>query len=159
MRLIDADRVDFSKVFIGSSDFAKDTRAAAYGVINNQPTAFDVNKIVEQIEDMMKPGKCRHKFCETITEEKCTAYPECADCISDRIVELIKSAMGQPDTAKNNSDFVRREDVMATVEHVCEQYNMYFDKDTDGKRSGSFGVDMPRAIMGIPAVVLEEKEA
>lgn len=28
MRLIDADKIDFGKVFIGASDFAKDTREA-----------------------------------------------------------------------------------------------------------------------------------
>lgn len=51
MRLIDADEIDFGKVFIGDSDFAKDTREAAQNLIDNQPTAYDVNKVVEQLED------------------------------------------------------------------------------------------------------------
>ena len=38
MRLIDADKVDFGKVFAGASDFAKDTREAAQSVIDAQPT-------------------------------------------------------------------------------------------------------------------------
>ena len=50
MRLIDADKIDFEKVFIGASDFAKDTREAAQKLIDEQPTAYDVDKVVEQIE-------------------------------------------------------------------------------------------------------------
>lgn len=38
MRLIDADKIDFSEVFIGSSDFAKDARMAAQMLIDKQPT-------------------------------------------------------------------------------------------------------------------------
>ena len=50
MRLIDADKIDFEKVFIGASDFAKDTREAAQKLIDNQPTAYDVDKVVERLE-------------------------------------------------------------------------------------------------------------
>ena len=50
MRLIDADKIDFEKVFIGASDFAKDTREAAQKLINEQPTAYDVDKVVEKLE-------------------------------------------------------------------------------------------------------------
>ena len=46
MRLIDADKIDFEKVFIGASDFAKDTREAAQKLIDEQPTAYDVDKVV-----------------------------------------------------------------------------------------------------------------
>ena len=38
MRLIDADKIDFNEVFKGASDFAKDTREAAHGLIDEQPT-------------------------------------------------------------------------------------------------------------------------
>ena len=47
MRLIDADKIDFGKVFIGASDFAKDTREAAQKLIDEQPTAYDVDKVAE----------------------------------------------------------------------------------------------------------------
>lgn len=50
MRLIDADKIDFREVFKGESDFAKDTREAAQELINNQPTAYDVDKVVEQLK-------------------------------------------------------------------------------------------------------------
>lgn len=54
MRLIDADKIDFEKVFIGASDFAKDTREAAQKLIDEQPTAYDVDKVVEQLEENAK---------------------------------------------------------------------------------------------------------
>ena len=50
MRLIDADKIDFGKVFIGASDFAKDTREAAQKLIDEQPTAYDVDKVVVWID-------------------------------------------------------------------------------------------------------------
>jgi hypothetical protein len=52
MRLIDADKIDFGKVFIGASDFAKDTREVAQKLIDEQPTAYDVDKVVKRLEDM-----------------------------------------------------------------------------------------------------------
>lgn len=54
MRLIDADKIDFEKVFIGASDFAKDTREAAQNLIDEQHTAYDVDKVVEQMEEYAK---------------------------------------------------------------------------------------------------------
>lgn len=51
MRLIDADKIDFGKVFIGASDFAKDTREAAQKLIDEQPIAYDVDKVVERLKE------------------------------------------------------------------------------------------------------------
>ena len=41
MRLIDAEKIDFSEVFEGQSDFAKDVREEAKTLIDKQPTAFE----------------------------------------------------------------------------------------------------------------------
>lgn len=49
-RLIDADKIDFNKVFVGASEFAQDTRNAAQMLIDNQPTAFDLDKVMEQLD-------------------------------------------------------------------------------------------------------------
>lgn len=49
-RLIDADKIDFNEVFVGASEFAQDTRNAAQMLIDNQSTAFDLDKVVEQLE-------------------------------------------------------------------------------------------------------------
>lgn len=50
MRLINADKINFNEVFVGASEFAQDTRNAAQMLINRQPTAYDVDKVVEQLE-------------------------------------------------------------------------------------------------------------
>lgn len=50
MRLIDADKIDFNEAFVGASEFAQDTRNAAQMLIDNQLTAFDVDKVVEQLD-------------------------------------------------------------------------------------------------------------
>lgn len=50
-RLIDANKIDFNEVFVGASEFAQDTRNAAQMLIDNQPTAFDLDKVMEQLED------------------------------------------------------------------------------------------------------------
>ena len=50
MRLIDADKIDFNEAFVGASEFAQDTRNAAQMLIDNQPTAFDLDKVVEQLD-------------------------------------------------------------------------------------------------------------
>ncbi len=54
MRLIDADKIDFSKVFGGHSEFAKDLIAAAQELIDIQPTAFDKEKVESQIQNAIE---------------------------------------------------------------------------------------------------------
>ena len=51
MRLIDADKIDFNEVFVGASKFAEDTRQAGKMLIDAQPTAYDVDKVIEEIEE------------------------------------------------------------------------------------------------------------
>ena len=53
MRLIDADKIDFNEVFVGASEFAQDTRNAAQMLIDNQPTAFDVDRVLGKMHDEM----------------------------------------------------------------------------------------------------------
>lgn len=50
MRLIDADKINFNEVFVGASELAQDTRYVAQILINRQPTAYDVDKVVEQLK-------------------------------------------------------------------------------------------------------------
>ena len=50
MRLIDADLINFEEVFGGKSDFAKDMREAAQGLIDRQPTVFDKEKVIEELK-------------------------------------------------------------------------------------------------------------
>lgn len=58
MRLIDADKIDFNEAFVGASEFAQDTRNAAQMLIDNQSTTFDVDKVVEQLEEYLFEKYC-----------------------------------------------------------------------------------------------------
>lgn len=46
MRLIDADKINFKEAIVGASDLAREMRAAAQALIDRQPTAYDVEKVV-----------------------------------------------------------------------------------------------------------------
>ncbi len=50
MRLIDADKINSKDVVMGNSEFAKDIRKAMQDLIDSQPTAYDMDKVTEQLE-------------------------------------------------------------------------------------------------------------
>lgn len=78
-RLIDADKIDFNEVFVGASEFAQDTRNAAQMLIDNQPTSFDVDEVVQQLE-MLIEDKCSELGDDWYT----------AECLNEA-VEIVKS--------------------------------------------------------------------
>jgi len=87
MRLIDADKIDFGKVFIGTSDFARDTREAAQKLIDEQPTAYDVDKVVERLETDTEIAHKRYIDCNSNTPTveyaiRGTQYQERRKCLN-----------------------------------------------------------------------------
>lgn len=50
MRLIDADSIEVKDVIGEDSEFANDVRKAMQILIDSQPTAYDVDKVIKQIE-------------------------------------------------------------------------------------------------------------
>ena len=87
MRLIDADEIDFSKAFGGKSGFAKDMQEAAKMLVDKQPTAFDTQKVVKELEDL----KMRYYFtiANTGDADKDCAYLNTANAI-DKAIEIVK---------------------------------------------------------------------
>lgn len=74
-RLIDADKIDFNEVFVGASEFAQDTRNAAQMLIDNQPTAFDLDKVVEQLETRKtKAAALQKKYTSEYFEGETDAF-------------------------------------------------------------------------------------
>lgn len=69
MRLIDADKIDFNKVFIGASDFAKDTRMAAQELIDLQPTIDLPDKITKRIKEIKSSTNYPHNFMRQMVED------------------------------------------------------------------------------------------
>lgn len=88
MRLIDADKIDFGKVFIGASDFAKDAREEAQKLIDEQPTAYNADKVVEQLEEYAHSSICKsHDGCPYIGNEDIS----CENCGAIGALEIAKS--------------------------------------------------------------------
>lgn len=92
-RLIDADKIDFNEVFAGASEFAQDTRNAAQMLIDNQPTAFDADKVVEQLEDIKRK---KYRACQDVICEDCKYSEECCEgdesdkLALDMAIEIVK---------------------------------------------------------------------
>jgi hypothetical protein len=64
MRLIDADKIDFNEVFVGASKFAEDTRQAGKMLIDAQPTAYDVDKVIKGLERLKETEQNREDECD-----------------------------------------------------------------------------------------------
>lgn len=54
MRLIDADKLNFSE-----QHYNKSQMKAILDFIDNQPTAYDVNKVLRQLDEKKKTIVCR----------------------------------------------------------------------------------------------------
>ena len=91
MRLIDADSllVNMDKgIQATAREYLKFYRMA----VNDEPTAYDVDKAVEQIkEEIAEMPEYKHKFCESVEVEHCMQCKKCEDCMAERIIEIVKS--------------------------------------------------------------------
>ena len=90
MRLIDAELLkknckctgEFEDNFkcVSLSELAK--------VIDNQPTAFDVDKVIEQIEYRRANFDC--KLCKYNDDEKTICSEDCSDALIDDLIKIVK---------------------------------------------------------------------
>lgn len=90
MRLIDAD--EFKEQVIGAA--LKDGTCnvveiadALVNLIDTQPTAYDVDKVVEQLERMKKPASCPPKY----VKKPCIGDTTCERCKMTYAVEIVKA--------------------------------------------------------------------
>ena len=68
MKMIDADSINFEEAFGGKSDFAKDLRETAQELIDRQPTAFDKEKVIEQIKVLSTGIILNANICDDYAE-------------------------------------------------------------------------------------------
>lgn len=95
MRLIDADAMNEELFYkqVGGKD-SLITAESAFEMINAQPTAYDPDKVVEQLEEL--------------TEEECTLHEcgirseRCKSCIAKKAIEIVKG--GSIKIIKNESE-------------------------------------------------------
>ena len=81
MRLIDADKLINS---LGSSD----VDLYISGLIDEQPTSFDVDRVIEQIEYRRANFDC--KLCKYNDDEKTICSEDCSDALIDILLEIVK---------------------------------------------------------------------
>lgn len=81
MRLIDADKIINS---LGSSD----VDLYISGLIDEQPTAFDADKVIEQIEYRRANFDC--KLCKYNDDEKTICSEDCSDALIDDLIKIVK---------------------------------------------------------------------
>lgn len=106
MRLIDADKIDFGKVFIGASDFAKDTREAAQKLIDEQPAAYDVDKVVEQLEEEEEEAwKYWNRFDDESAFGRMTAYSNAVEIVKSGGIEK-KKRTGKDFPEKRKGEYI-----------------------------------------------------
>lgn len=60
--------------------------------IKGMSSAYDIDKVVERINDMIVPTpEYKHKFCADVGPKHCAEYENCEDCVAERIIEIIKT--------------------------------------------------------------------
>ena len=80
-RLIDADKI-IDSLGISDIDFA------IGAVIDGQSTAFDVDKVIEQIEYRRANFDC--KLCKYNDDGKTTCSEDCSDALIDDLIKIVK---------------------------------------------------------------------
>lgn len=81
MRLIDADKIINS---LGSSD----VDLYISGLIDEQPTAYDVDRVIEQIEYRRANFDCR--LCKYNDDGKTICSEDCSDALIDDLIKIVK---------------------------------------------------------------------
>lgn len=90
MRLIDADKINFNEVFVGASELAQHTRDVAQILINRQPTAYDVDKVVKRLEEL-KSQVPVNRILDDIIKDK---LKELGQLIAyNKAIEIVKAGV------------------------------------------------------------------
>ena len=93
MRLIDADEfIEYLGLDVENSREDNLGEIITLEDFDRQSTAYDVDKVVEEIEDTItSTTEYRHKFCGTVEAGRCASYESCECCIAERMIEIVKS--------------------------------------------------------------------
>lgn len=93
MRLIDADKF-IEDLGLDEENAREDNLGEIVTLedFDRQETAYDVDKVIEEIEDTITPtAEYRYKFCGTVEVGRCASYESCECCIAERMIEIVKS--------------------------------------------------------------------
>lgn len=86
-RLIDADElIEYIKIWEIGTSIGSDQKEFI-DCINKQPTAFDVDKVVEQLEEIKRK---KYRACQDVICEDCCEGDESDKLALDMAIELVK---------------------------------------------------------------------
>lgn len=99
MRLIDADELTDGKGVFSDVVHVDFEKGGGYimvedllNILDNQPTAYDVNKVVSEMKEAISGAiQYKHKFCESVDEERCCQYKFCEECMAEMMIGIVKS--------------------------------------------------------------------
>ena len=130
MRLIDADTLikDLSYLYT-KNHIPVDMRAKeTLSTIMEQPTAYDVNKVVEQLE--------RIRAKKTCNKEKCDTKEICRICVVDDAIEIVKQGGVFDDVCKwksaSDGEFIQNPHTKRLYSNEPSMQNVYCN--TCGKK-------------------------
>lgn len=87
-RLIDADDlIEYIKIWDIGNSISSDQKEFI-DCVNRQFTAFNVDKVVEQIEHRRANFDC--KLCKYNDDEKTICSKDCSDALIDDLLEIVK---------------------------------------------------------------------
>ena len=87
-RLIEADElVKYIKIWEIGTSISSDQKEFI-DCVNNQPTAFDVDKVIDQIEHRRASFDC--KLCKYNDDGKTVCSEDCSDALIDDLLEIVK---------------------------------------------------------------------
>lgn len=93
MRLIDADElIKYIKIWEIGTSISSDQKEFI-DCVNKQPTAFDVDKVVEQLEDIKRK---KYRACQDVICEDCKYSEDCCEVNEsdklalDMAIEIVK---------------------------------------------------------------------
>ncbi len=87
-RLIDADElIKYIKIWEIGTSISSDQKEFI-DCVNKQPIAFDVDKVIEQIEHRRANFDC--KLCKYNDDEKTICNEDCSDALIDDLLDIVR---------------------------------------------------------------------
>lgn len=71
--------------------FGLENKIKLFDEIDNTPTAYDADKIIEQLEERRANHDC--KICKYYVDGNITCEHDCADALIDDLIEIVKAGV------------------------------------------------------------------
>lgn len=69
------------------ADCMKEYKKSVLRIIDEQPTAYDAEKVVAELEEMRNEDS---QGCKDVVGRKCFSYIDCGLCIMDRAIDIVR---------------------------------------------------------------------